>query len=280
MTDRFAARRAAFRAMHQAGCFVLPNPWDAGSARYLAMAGFRALATTSSGAAWARGRADGALSLDETLAGIAEIVEATDLPVNADFAHGFGADADGVAAAVTRCVGTGVAALSVEDATGDAAQPLFGIEDALARVRAARRAIDAAGRDVILVGRAECFLAGHPDPLAESVRRISAYAEAGAEVLYVPGVTQPADIAAVVRAASPLPVNLLVARPIGLTLEEIAALGVRRVSLGGALAAVAWGAVKRAVEEVKAGRFDALGARLPGAELDGVFRGDGPRTAA
>lgn len=269
--ERFTARRAAFRAMHREGCFLLPNPWDAGTARYLAAQGFRVLATTSSGAAHSRGVADGALTLDETLAGIAEIVEATELPVNADFGHGFGTDPDGVAAAVTRCVGTGVAALSVEDATGDAARPLFEVDEAVARLRAARRAIAASGQDVMLVGRAECFLTGHPDPLAESLRRVAAYAEAGAEVIYVPGISTREEIGAVVRAASPLPVNLLVARPIGLTMQEIAALGVRRVSLGGALSGVAWGAVGRVVAELKAGRFDALAERMPGAELNGLF---------
>jgi 2-methylisocitrate lyase-like PEP mutase family enzyme len=270
---RVAETREAFRAMHEAGCFLLPNPWDVGTARYLAAQGFRALATTSSGAAHARGLPDGAMDRDATIAHVAEIVAATDLPVNADFGHGFGADAEGVGAAVAACLATGVAALSVEDATGDAAQPLFPIEEAVARLRAARRACDAAPGRGILVGRAECFLTGHPDPLAESLRRIAAYAEAGAEVLYVPGINTPEQITAVVRAAAPRPVNLLVSRPMGLTLEQIAALGVRRVSVGGALAGVAWGAVDRAVAELKAGRFDVLGGRMPGAALNRLFGG-------
>jgi 2-methylisocitrate lyase-like PEP mutase family enzyme len=266
-------RREAFREMHRTGCFLLPNPWDIGTARYLAAQGFRALATTSSGAAYAQGLADGAMSLEATLAHVAGIVGATDLPVNADFQHGFGADAEGVGAAVARCIATGVAAVSIEDATGEAERPLFPLEEAVARVAAARRACDAATGRPLLVGRAECFLTGHPDPLAESLRRIAAYAEAGADVLYVPGVTTVEQITAVVRAASPLPVNLLVHRPLGLTMEQIGALGVRRVSIGGALACVAWGAVTRAVAEMKAGRFDALGSRMPGAEMDRLFGG-------
>jgi 2-methylisocitrate lyase-like PEP mutase family enzyme len=265
------ARREAFRALHAEGCFVLPNPWDAGTAKYLAAQGFRGLATTSSGAAWSRGLADGAMDLDAVLGHVAEIVGATALPVNADFGHGYGEDAECVGRAVARCLETGVAALSVEDATGDPARPLFPLEEAVARMRAARAACDAAPGRGILVGRAECFLTGHPDPLPESLKRIAAYAEAGAEVLYVPGIRTPEQIAAVVRAAAPRPVNLLVSRPIGLTLAEIAALGVRRVSIGGALAGVAWGAVGRAVEALKEGRFDELGSRMPGTVLDELF---------
>ena len=268
-----AERREAFRALHEAGCFLLPNPWDVGTARYLEAQGFAALATTSSGAAHARALPDGAMDLEATLAHVAEIVGATSLPVNADFMHGFGADAEGVAAACTRCFATGVAALSVEDATGEAARPLFSLEEAVARLRAARRAADAAPGRPLLVGRAECFLTGHADPLAESLRRIAAYAAEGADVLYVPGISTPEQIAAVVRQAAPKPVNLLVHRPLGLTMAEIAALGVRRVSLGGALASVAWGALARAVAELKEGRFDVLGARMPGGELNRLFGG-------
>lgn len=276
MTDPFAARRSAFRALHAQGCFLLPNPWDAGSARYLAREGFKALATTSSGAAWSLGLPDGAMDLDATLEAIAGIVQATDLPVNADFGHGFGHDPAGVAEAVTRCVATGVAGLSVEDATGDPARPLFPLADAVARLRAARDAIDSTGADVMLVGRAECFLTGHPDPLAESLRRVAAYRDAGAAVIYVPGLATPAAIDAVVRAAGDCPVNVLVHRPIGLSLADLAALGVRRVSIGGALAAIAWRAVTEAVGRLKEGDLDALGARMPGAHLDEFFawRGD------
>jgi 2-methylisocitrate lyase-like PEP mutase family enzyme len=271
MMDRFAPRRAAFRALHERGCFLLPNPWDAGSARWLAGQGFQALATTSSGAAWSRGLPDGAMGLDATLGAITEIVEATDLPVNADFGHGFGADPAAVAEAVARCVATGVAGLSVEDATGDAGQPLFPLPHAVARLRAARDAIATAGADVMLVGRAECFLTGHADPLAESLRRIAAYRDAGADILYVPGLTTAAAIEAVVREAGPCPVNVLVHRPIGLCLAQIADLGVRRVSIGGALAAIAWRAVTEAAARLRDGDLDALGARMPGGELDEFF---------
>ncbi|WP_439550777.1 isocitrate lyase/PEP mutase family protein [Falsiroseomonas sp.] len=269
--DPFAERRAAFRALHAEGCFLLPNPWDAGSARYLAGQGFKALATTSSGAAWARGLADGALDLDATLAAIAEIVAATDLPVNADFGHGFGEGAAKVAEAVTRCVATGVAGLSVEDATGDPARPLFPLTESVARLRVARDAIDASGADVMLVGRAECFLTGHPDPLLESLLRITAYRDAGADVIYVPGLTTASQIESVVRVAGPCPVNVLVHRPIGLSMADLAALGVRRVSIGGALAAIAWRAVTEAATRLMQGDLDALGARMPGGDLDKFF---------
>jgi 2-methylisocitrate lyase-like PEP mutase family enzyme len=267
-----AERRETFRALHASGCFLLPNPWDAGTARFLEAQGFMALATTSSGAAHSRALPDGGMDLDETVAHCAEIVAATSLPVNADFGHGFGADAEGVEAAVTRCLGAGVAAVSVEDATGDAARPLFPLEEAVARLAAAKRATGAAPGGPLLVGRAECFLTGHPDPLAESLRRVAAYAEAGADVIYVPGLSTRDQIAAVVRAVAPLPVNLLMSRPLGLTMADVEALGVRRVSLGGALSGVAWGAVMRAVEEMKAGRFDVLGTRAPFAAVDGLFR--------
>ncbi|NGM19291.1 isocitrate lyase/phosphoenolpyruvate mutase family protein [Roseomonas stagni] len=267
----WAARRAAFCALHAEGCFLLPNPWDAGSARYLARQGFKALATTSSGAAWARGLPDGGMDLDSTLASIEEIVRATDLPVNADFAHGFGDSPAAVAEAVTRCVATGVAGLSIEDATGDAAGPLFALSDSIARLRAARDAIDASGADVMLVGRAECFLTGHPDPLAESLRRIAAYRDAGADILYVPGLSTAAQIEAVVAAAGPCPVNVLVHRPIGLSMAQLASLGVRRVSIGGALAAIAWRAVTEAVGRLRDGDLDALAARMPGSDLDQFF---------
>jgi 2-methylisocitrate lyase-like PEP mutase family enzyme len=241
------ARIEAFRAMHAEGCFLLPNPWDIGTARYLEAQGFAALATTSAGAAHARGQADNALTLDATLAHVGEIVGATRLPVNVDFGNGFGADAEAVGTAVARCLARGAAAVSLEDSTGDAARPLFTLEQAVTRMRAARRACDAAPGRPLLVGRAECFLTGHPDPLDEALRRLAAYAEAGADVLYAPGISTPAQIGAVVKAAAPLPVNLLVARPLGLTMQDIAALGVRRVSVGGALAGVAWGALARAV---------------------------------
>lgn len=269
--SRYAERRARFRALHESGCSVLPNPWDVGGARYLADLGFAALATTSAGLAFSRGRPDGAVPLDRVLAHVREMVEATPLPVNADFEDGYAADLGELARNVRRCVETGVAGLSIEDATGDPARPLYPVEEAVARVRAARRSIDDTGADVSLVGRSECFLVGHPDPLPEALRRIARYAEAGADCLYVPGITTPGQIAAVVGAVAPKPVNLLVGRPIGLTVPEIAALGVRRISLGGALARAAWGGLARAASALRQGRFDGLEGALGHAELDGIF---------
>jgi len=262
---------AAFRALHAQGCFLLPNPWDVGSARFLAAEGFQALATTSSGAAYTRGLPDGGMDLDATLAHIAEIVAATPLPVNADFGAGFAETPEGVAEAVARCAVTGVAGLSIEDAKAAVQPALFPREVAVARLRAARRALDGAGNAAMLVGRCEVFFTDHADPLAEALLRIPAYAEAGAEVIYVPGLTTLAQMEAVVRAAHPLPVNVLVSRPLGLTKTEIAATGVRRISVGGALSAVAWGAFAQAARSLRAGSFEALGARMPGGELNRLF---------
>src|SRR5690625_5276578 len=204
----FAQRRAAFRQLHAAGCFVLPNPWDVGSARWLAQAGFKALASTSSGYAFSRGKADGDVGVDEVLAHLTELVNATPLPVNADFEDGHARDLDGLADNVRRCVATGVAGLSIEDASGDAAQPLYDFERAVARMRAARSAIDASGEDVMLVGRAEGFLVGRPD-LDETLRRLTAYAEVGADCLYAPVLSTREQIKAVVDAVAPKPVNVL-----------------------------------------------------------------------
>ena len=270
-----AARRLAFRALHESGCFVIPNPWDTGSARYLQGLGFRALATTSSGVAWSQGQADGGLSRDAVLAHLSEMVGATELPVNADFESGFGADPDGVAESVRQAVATGVAGLSIEDATGDPARPLHDIDVAVARLRAARRAIDDAGGDTLLVGRAENFIAGRPD-LADTLARLQAYAAAGADCLYAPGIRGREQIAAVVKAVAPKPVNLLVGSASGLTLADIAALGVRRVSVGGALARSAWGGFMRAARSIaEEGRFDALADAASGQELDALFRRSG-----
>jgi 2-methylisocitrate lyase-like PEP mutase family enzyme len=264
---------AAFRALHAQGCLLLPNPWDAGTARFLAAEGFQALATTSSGAAHAMGLPDGGMDLEATLAHVAAIVRATALPVNADFGAGFAATPKGVAENVTRCAATGVAGLSIEDAA-EAVQPaLFERDAAVARLRAARRALDALGNPAMLVGRCEAFFTTLADPLAEALSRIPAYAEAGAEVIYVPGLTTLAQMEAVVRAAHPLPVNVLVSRPLGLSQAQIAATGVRRISVGGALAGVAWGALANAARSLKAGSFEALGARLPGGELNRLFGG-------
>jgi len=272
-TDAIASKRAAFRALHTSGCFILPNPWDAGSARYLEGLGFEALATTSSGHAWSQGQADGALSRDAVLAHLREIVAATDLPVNADFENGFAPDAQGVAQSVRLAIDTGVAGLSIEDSTGDASNPLFPIEVAVVRLRAARAAIDEAGGDTLLVGRAENFFVGRPD-LDDAIARLKAYAEAGADCLYAPGIRSREQIAAVVAAVAPKPVNLLIGSTSDLTLDDVAALGVRRISVGGALARAAWGGFLRAARTMaEQGRFDGFADAAKGDELNGFFRG-------
>ncbi|MET3494118.1 isocitrate lyase/PEP mutase family protein [Variovorax boronicumulans] len=271
MTRTVAQKRAAFRALHEQGCFVIPNPWDTGSARYLQGLGFKALATTSSGHAWSQGLPDGAQSRDAVLAHLREMVAATDLPVNADFENGFGKDAKGVADSVRLAVETGVAGLSIEDSTGDAAHPLFAIEVAVERLRAARGAIDAAGGDTLLVGRAENFFVGRPD-LDDTIARLKAYAEAGADCLYAPGIKTREQIATVVAAVAPKPVNLLVGGPSDLTMKDIAELGVRRVSVGGALARAAWGGFDRAARALaEHGRFDGFEGAASGGELNGFF---------
>lgn len=265
-------RRAAFRQLHAQGCFVLPNPWDVGSARYLQRQGFQALATTSAGCAWSEGRPDGAVSLEATLEHLRLMAGATPLPLNADFGDGFGATPDEVGVAVTAALDTGITALSIEDASGVAGAPLRPLEEAVQRLAAARAAIDRAGADVLLVGRAENFFVGVPD-LEDTLQRLRAYAAAGADVLYAPGITTREQIAAVVAAAGPKPVNLLVGGPTPLTLQDIAALGVRRVSLGGALARAAWGGLMRATDPIlRDGRFDGLQQAAAGAALNDLFR--------
>ncbi len=235
MTMDLAARRAAFRALHQGGCFILPNPWNAGGARRLQKIGFKAIASTSSGAAWALGREDGEMSLDEVLGHLRTLCEATDLPVNADFEAGFADDPDGVARNVTRAVETGVAGLSIEDRTGS---ELYELDLAIERMHAAREAIDESGQDVILVGRSEGFLIGRTE-LAPTIERLRAYSEAGADCLYAPGIRDRATIAEVVAAVAPKPVNVLLSTT-DLAVAELAALGVRRVSVGGALGKAVW----------------------------------------
>ena len=268
-----AARRRAFRELHAAGCFVIPNPWDTGSAKYLQKLGFKALASTSSGAAWRHGKADGQMTVDEVLVHLREIVEATPLPVNADFESGFAADAAGVARNVRRAIETGVAGLSLEDSTGDADAPLRDIPTSVERIRAARQVIDEAGGDTLLVGRAENFIVNRPD-LDDAIRRLKAYAEAGADCLYAPGIKTCEQIEAVVRAVAPKPVNLLVGFPTDLTFADIQALGVRRISVGGALARSAWGGFTRAAEMIaREGRFDAFAQAASGVELNKAFRG-------
>jgi 2-methylisocitrate lyase-like PEP mutase family enzyme len=266
-----ADKRRAFHRLHETGCFVIPNPWDVGSARYLQGLGFKALATTSSGFAWSHGHRDGGMSRDRVLDHLTDMVEATDLPINADFESGFAPDAAGVAESVRLAVETGVAGLSIEDSTGNASQPRYELDAAVERIRAARKAIDKAGGDTLLVGRAECFLVGKPD-IEYTIDRLKAYANAGADCLYAPGIRTPAHIGAVVAAVAPKPVNLLMGWPGDFTLPQIAALGVRRVSVGGALARSAWGGFMRAADLIiEEGKFDGFADAASGKDLDTYF---------
>jgi len=272
-----ADKRRAFRQLHEAGCFVIPNPWDVGSARMLQGLGFQALATTSSGFAWSQGHPDNGITRDMALAHLHAMVAATDLPVNADFESGFALNAAGVAESVRLAVDTGVAGLSIEDSTGNAAFPLFSIDDACERMRAARRAIDERGGDTLLVGRAECFLVGRPD-LDETIARLVAYANAGADCLYAPGIRSREQIRAVVDAVAPRPVNLLVGSASELTVADIAALGVRRISVGGAMARAAWGGFLHAARMlVDEGRFDGFANAAAGQQLNAFFADDLPK---
>ncbi|HKI93819.1 MAG TPA: isocitrate lyase/phosphoenolpyruvate mutase family protein, partial [Gemmatimonadales bacterium] len=248
----------AFRALHQSGCFVMPNPWDLGSAALLGSLGFPALATTSAGHAWSRARADNHLSLDEMLAHFREMAAAVSVPLNADFEGGFAVEPEGVATHVSAAAETGVAGLSIEDSTGDPAKPLHEFDLAVERVRAARHALNAGGTGIVLTGRSEGFVVGRPD-LAETIRRLTAYAEAGADCLYAPGIRKDEEIAAVVRAVAPKPVNVLAASDFT-TVAKLRDLGVRRISTGGALARAAWAAFLRTAQEIaNAGTFGGLG---------------------
>jgi 2-methylisocitrate lyase-like PEP mutase family enzyme len=274
--DRQAAR-AAFRKLHESGCFVIPNPWDIGTARYLRKLGFAALATTSSGLAFSEGLPDSdwAVPRDMVLAHVAEIVSATDLPVNADFESGYAHDPEGVGRNVGLCVETGVAGLSIEDSTGDHSHPLYELALAVDRIRAARQAIDAGKTGVLLTGRAECFLTSHPDPLRESIRRLEAYSAAGADVLYAPGVRERDQIRAIVEAVRPKPVNVLMSANTGLKVGDLAELGVRRISVGSSLARAAWTGFIRAAKEIaENGSFSGFDGIVPFAELNGFFRSE------
>jgi 2-methylisocitrate lyase-like PEP mutase family enzyme len=261
-------KRAQFRKLHESGCFALPNPFDAGSAVALQSLGFKALASTSSGMAWSMGRADNKVPLEDVLAHLAVLAEAVDIPLNADFEGGFAVDPAGVAANVARAAATGVAGLSIEDSTGDAAAPLFEFALAVERIAAARSALNAAAPVVVLTARTEGFIAGAPD-LAETIRRLNAFAEAGADCLYAPGLRSEADIAAVVKAVAPKPVNVLTG---GLSMDTLAGLGVRRVSVGGALARAAWGGFLRAAHEIaEQGTFSEFAKAASGRELNALF---------
>lgn len=268
-----ADKRQAFRRLHESGCFVIPNPWNVGTTRYLQELGFKALATTSSGYAHSIGLSDGDISRDMALAHFREIAVAADVPVNADFENAFADDPEGVAANVRLCVATGVAGLSIEDYTGDDADPLYPFELAVARVRAARAAIDQAGGDVLLTGRSEGFIHGRPD-LAETIRRLQAYSQAGADCLYAPGIKTREEIETVVKTVAPKPVNLLMSGA-GFTVQEIAALGVRRISVGGTLARVAMHAFLKSARDIaEHGKFDSFAGVTTNAELNAFFHDD------
>jgi len=260
-----------FHELHDAGCFVIPNPWDVGSARVLAQLGFPALATTSSGFAWSQGKADNGVSVDDALEHFRSIAASVDVPVNGDFEGGFAVEPSGVAINVTRAVATGIAGVSIEDSTGDASNPLFDFDLSVERIRAARSAIDRSGTRVLLTGRSEGFIVGRPD-LKETIRRITAYAEAGAECLYAPGIRSHEDIAAVVNAVAPKPVNVLVGGDFA-TVADLAKLGVRRISVGGALARAAWTGLLTAAKEIgDRGTFKTLGEAVPFADINRRFQ--------
>ena len=262
--------RARFRALHQKGCFVIPNPWDLGSARLLQHLGFEALASTSSGHAWTRGRPDYAVTRDDVLEHLTQLCAAVDLPINADFENGFAAQPEDVAANVTLAIQTGVAGLSIED-TKPGGSGLHELPLAIDRIRAARAAIDRSGEDVILVARTEGMLAD-AEALTPAIDRLVAFAQAGADCLYAPGVKKKEDIAAMVRAVAPKPLNVLMFGP-GLSVAELADLGVRRISVGGALARVALGAMMAAAEEIKTGSFAGLANASPGKRFNDIFAG-------
>ncbi len=269
-----AEKRKSFRELHKSGCFVIPNPWNVGSARYLQGLGFAALATTSSGYAHAQGYADGAQNRDQVLAHFSEIAAATDVPLNADFEDGFGGDLESLADNVTRCVATGVAGLSIEDSPNDGKTALYDLDTAVARVKTARAAIDRAGGDVVFTARAEGFIRGVPD-LDNVIRRLKAYAAAGADCLYAPGIKTREQIEAVVRAVAPKPVNFLNGGAFGFTVADIAAMGVRRISVGGSLARVAMHAfIRTATEIAKDGKFDGFAGLISNPELNKFFSED------
>lgn len=272
-------RCGVFRDLHASGCFVIPNPWNAGTAKYLRHLGFQALATTSAGFAFARGLPDGAVSRDEMLAHVSEIVGATELPVNADFGSGFADDPAQVARNVKVCVATGVAGLSIEDATGEQSNPLYEFSLAVDRIRAARAAIDESETGVLLTARAECYLVDHPQAFAESIRRLQAYAAAGADVLYAPGVTKREEMQAIVSAVAPKPVNILISSDLGVRVSDLAKMGVRRISVGSSLARSAWSGFICAAREIAGqGSFGGFAGLTPFGELNDFFKADSAST--
>jgi 2-methylisocitrate lyase-like PEP mutase family enzyme len=263
-------KRTTFKALHQSGCFVLPNPWNIGSARMLQHLGFPAIATTSTGFAWSIGRPDYAVTMDDVLEHLVSLGEKTDLPINADFESGFARAPETLAANVDLVIETGIAGFSIQDRDMQLANALFETRLAVERIRAARSAIDHSGEDVLLVGRTEQLLL-HPEAVSEAIDRLVAFAEAGADCLYAPGVSRKQDIDAMVRAVSPKPLNVLA--PSSITeASELADLGVRRISVGGALAKVGWTAVIEAAEKMRAGSFQRLSPAMPGKDLNEMFR--------
>ena len=275
-----AEKRKTFRKLHEAGCFVIPNPWNVGSARYLQSLGFSALATTSSGYAHSQGYADGALSPDAVLAHFRELAAATDVPLNADFEDGLADDLESLADNVTRCVATGVAGLSIEDSPNSGATPLYPLDVAVARVKAARAAVDRAGGDVVFTARAEGFIRGVPD-LDNVIRRLRAFKEAGADCFYAPGIKTREQIEAVVKAVSPKPVNFLNSGAFGFTVDDLAGMGVRRISVGGSLARVATHAFIRVATEIaREGKFDGFAGLVSNADLNKFFNDDRKQDAS
>ena len=275
-----AAKRKTFRKLHETGCFVIPNPWNVGSARYLQSLGFPALATTSSGYAHAQGYADGALSSEAVLAHFRELAAATDVPLNADFEDGLADDLEGLSKNVTRCVATGVAGLSIEDSPNNGAAPLYPFDVAVARVKTARAAIDRAGGDVLFTARAEGFIRGVPD-LDDVIRRLRAFKDGGADCLYAPGIKTREQIEAVVKAIAPKPVNFLNSGAFGFTVNDLAGMGVRRISVGGSLARVAMHAFIRVATEIaRDGKFDGFANLISNPELNKFFSEDRKKDAS
>jgi len=273
-----AQKRARFAELHKGpGCFAIPNPWDVGTTKYLSSLGFKALATTSAGMAFAAGKPDNGVTRTYALRHIAELAEATDLPFNADFEAGFAATPDDVFESARLCIATGVAGFSIEDYTGDAKAPFYRQAEAVERLRAARAAINASGERVLLTARSEVIWAGHPDGLKEALRRLAAYADAGADVLYAPGVTKADEVKEIVRVAGALPVNVVVSSP-AFTLRQLEDLGVRRVSTGAGLARAAWAGLMRAATGLaEQGSFDGFAEIAPSAQLNALFQANPPR---
>ena len=268
-----ADKRRAFRDLHKSGCFVIPNPWNVGSARYLEGIGFKAIASTSSGHAHSNGLPDGAQTLDEVLAHYKELAASVDIPLNADFENGFASTPDDVAKNVTRCIETGVAGLSIEDFSGDEKKPIYDFDEALTRVKAARAAIDKAGGDVVFTARCENFLHGRPD-LDDTIKRLKAYSDAGADCLYAPLIKTREQIEAVVKAVAPKPINFLNSGPFGFTVSDLAGMGVRRISVGGTLARLAMNAFVNSAKDIaEHGKFDSFAGVMSNAEMNKFFAG-------